>query len=130
MAPNVDADETMALAALMTFKCAVVDVPFGGAKGGIKIGQFTWCYSFFEAYPVFAQIELKDWQAVVSGFILVKDYEVSILKLVHAIEWVFDMSVIFYKWVLLIVHVGLSWVYAVSGKSTIMLTCPSLPECH
>ena len=46
--PEVDADEVLALASLMTWKTAVVNIPYGGAKGGVTVNTKELSYGELE----------------------------------------------------------------------------------
>ncbi|HUJ83493.1 MAG TPA: Glu/Leu/Phe/Val dehydrogenase [Candidatus Acidoferrales bacterium] len=60
-APNVSLDEVRALAAWMTWKCAVVNIPFGGAKGGVICNPVSLSKSELERVTRRYTASLSDW---------------------------------------------------------------------
>ena len=60
-APNVSLDEVRALAAWMTWKCAVVNIPFGGAKGGVICDPSKLSKSELERVTRRYTASLADW---------------------------------------------------------------------
>ncbi|HVS74905.1 MAG TPA: Glu/Leu/Phe/Val dehydrogenase [Candidatus Acidoferrales bacterium] len=60
-APNVTLDEVRALASWMTWKCAVVNIPFGGAKGGVICDPNKLSRSELERITRRYTAELSDW---------------------------------------------------------------------
>ena len=62
--PNLTLDETITLSSWMTFKCALHDIPFGGAKGGLKINTNEFDQSELENIARTFSLKLYDYIGV------------------------------------------------------------------
>ena len=75
----VNQEEVEALAALMTFKCALVEVPFGGSKGGLIINIKEWTLEELNGYLIKPAKWIKGTKMAFAGLRKEKD-RASVIK--------------------------------------------------
>ena len=78
---NASQEEVEALAALMTYKCAIIEVPYGGSKGALKINPKEWTKSEIETIFSASSSILKKSSLIERSTLLLNLPEMGCLKI-------------------------------------------------